>query len=103
VNVNTAARETLVAAVEGLDLGGAERIVQARQRKPIRDLAELQALTPGLTFDPTRVSVNSSHFRVAGRLRLEDRVLEERSLLVRRDNRVEVLRREKRSFAASSR
>lgn len=103
VNVNTAPRETLVAAVDGLDLGGAERIVQARQRKPIRDLAELQALTPGLNFDPARVSVNSSHFRVAGRLRLEDRVLEERSLLVRRDNRVEVLRREKRSFAASSR
>jgi hypothetical protein len=29
---------------------------------------------------------------------LEERLLEERSLLVRRDNRVEVLQREKQSF-----
>ena len=40
---------------------------------------------------------------IEGRLRLEDRVLEERSLLVRRDGRVDVLRREKRSFSASVR
>jgi general secretion pathway protein K len=38
-------------------------------------------------------------FLVAGRLRLEERVLEERSLLMRRDGRVDVLQREKRSFA----
>jgi general secretion pathway protein K len=47
--------------------------------------------------------VVSSYFEVSGRLRLEDRVLEERSLLVRRDNRVDVLRRERQSFTTAGR
>jgi general secretion pathway protein K len=52
-------------------------------------------------LDPARVAVGSSYFRVSGRLRLDDRLLEERSLLVRRDNRVDVLQREKQSFTAA--
>ena len=32
VNVNTASREVIAAAIEGLDLGGAERLVQRRMR-----------------------------------------------------------------------
>jgi len=51
-------------------------------------------------LDPQRVSVASTYFEVAGRLRLEERVVEERSLLVRRNNRVDVLRRERRSYSA---
>ena len=100
VNVNTASREVLAAVVPQLDLGGAERIVQQRQRQPFRSLAELQPLLPpGVNTDPQRLSVASQMFLVAGRLRLEERVLEERSLLMRRDGRVDVLQREKRSFA----
>ena len=45
------------------------------------------------------LAVASQLFHVAGRLRLEERVLEERSLLWRRDGRVDVLQRERRSFA----
>ena len=104
VNVNTAARETLLAAIDGLDLGGAQRLVLARQRKPFEKLDDLKAqLSPDLNPDPVRVSVGTAYFLVAGRLRLEERVLEERSLLVRRDGRVEVLRRERQSFAISPR
>jgi general secretion pathway protein K len=103
VNLNTAPREVLVAAVDNLDLGGAERLVQARQRRPFHNLGEAQAQAPGATFEAQRVGVDSAHFRVFGRLRLEERVLEERSLLVRRDNRVDVLQREKRSFTAPGR
>jgi general secretion pathway protein K len=100
VNVNTASREVLSAVIAQLDLGGAERIVQQRQRQPFRSLAELQPLLPsGVTADAARLAVSTQFFRVAGRLRLEERVLEERSLLIRRDGRVEVLQREKRSFA----
>jgi general secretion pathway protein K len=100
VNVNTASRVVLAAVVPQLDLGGAERIVQQRQRQPFRSLAELQPLLPpGVNADPQRLSVASQMFLVAGRLRLEERVLEERSLLMRRDGRVDVLQREKRSFA----
>ena len=100
VNANTAPREVLAAIIDGLDLGGAERLVQQRQREPFRDQAELSAQLPqtGVTADPARVSVTTQHFFVAGRLRLEDRVLEERSLLVRRNGNVDVLRRERASF-----
>jgi general secretion pathway protein K len=103
VNVNTAPREVLAAAIPQLDLGGAERIVQQRQRQPLRSLAELlPLLPPGQQPDPQRVAVSTQMFVVAGRLRLEERVLEERSLLLRRDGRVEVLQREKRSFALAA-
>jgi len=104
VNVNTAPREVLVAAIDGLDLGTAERLVQRRQRKPYATLEEVKAELPeGAVADVSRVSVGSSFFEVAGRLRLEERVLEERSLLERRGGDVVVLRRERRSFATGSR
>jgi len=100
VNANTASREVLMAAMDGLDLGSAERLVQTRQRKPFEGLDDVKAqLPPTLVLDPARVSVSSSFFLVEGRLRLEDRVLEERSLLERRgadrDFEVVVLRRER--------
>jgi general secretion pathway protein K len=104
VNLNTASREVIVAAIDGIDQGTAQRLVQSRQRKPFEKLEDAEALLPkGTALEPTRVSVGSSYFYVAGRLRLEDRVLEERSLLVRRDGRVDVLRRDKRSFSAPPR
>ena len=103
VNFNTAPRE-VIAAVLGLDLGGAERLVQARARKPFERLEDVYAqLPPATPQEPGRVGVSSGYFHVAGRLRLEERVLEERSLLARRDGRVEVLRRERRSFAWAQR
>jgi general secretion pathway protein K len=104
VNVNTAPREVLAAVVEQLDLGGAERIVQQRQRQPFRSLEALQPLLPpGLVPNPLRLAVASQHFHVAGRLRLEQRVLEERSLVQRRDGRVDVLQRDRHSFALPAR
>ncbi|MCM0607607.1 MAG: type II secretion system minor pseudopilin GspK [Ideonella sp. WA131b] len=104
VNVNTAPREVLAAVVEQLDLGGAERIVQQRQRQPFRSLEALQPLLPpGLAPNPLRLAVASQHFHVAGRLRLEQRVLEERSLVQRRDGRVDVLQRDRHSFALPAR
>ena len=103
VNLNTAPREVIFAAIDRIDLGSAQRLVQARQRKAFTQLASVESQLPGITLDPARVSVGSAYFRVSGRLRLEERVLEERSLLVRRDNRVDVLQREKHSFAASLR
>ena len=108
VNANTASREVLVAAIDGLDLGTAERLVQQRQRKPFATLEELKSqLGEGMTMEPACVSVRSRFFEVSGRLRLEDRVLEERSLLERRaggrGGDVTVLRRERRSFLAALR
>ncbi len=104
VNVNTASREALTAALDGVDLGTAERLVQSRQRKPFETLAEIEAQLPqGVRAEGSRISVGSSWFLVAGRLRLEERVLEERSLLQRDADRVNVRRRERVSFQLGAR
>jgi general secretion pathway protein K len=96
VNVNTAPREVLVAAIAGLDLATAERIVQARQRVPLKSIADLNALAPGLpSASLARLAVASNFFEVRGRLRLGDIVLEQRSLVQRRGLDVVVLQRER--------
>lgn len=103
VNANTAPREVLLAAIDGIDLGTAERLVLARQRKPFESLADIQALLPeGAKAEGSRIAVGSSWFLVSGRLRLEERVLEERSLLQREGDRVSVRRRERHSFTAAA-
>ncbi len=101
VNANTAPREVLLAAIDGIDLGTAERLVLARQRKPFDTLADVQALLPAdAKVEGARIGVSSAWFLVSGRLRLEERVLEERSLLQRDGDRVTVRRRERHSFTA---
>jgi general secretion pathway protein K len=90
VNLNTAGREVL-AAVLAVDAGTAERLMQARQQQAFERLEQVRALLPpGSPLESSRVSVGSQYFEVRGRLRLEDRVLEEASL-VRRRGTAEVL------------
>lgn len=94
VNLNTAPREVIAASIDGLDLGGAERLVQTRQRTPFKSLAEAQALLPSnLKMEESRVGVLSNFFEVRGRLRLDDRVMEELSLVERRGLDIVALQR----------
>ena len=96
VNVNTAPREVLVAAIDGLDLATAERIIQSRQRVPIKSRPDLKALAPSVPdASLERVTWGSAYFEVRGRLRLGDVVLEQRSLVHRRGLSVEVVQRER--------
>ena len=78
VNVNTAPREVLVAVTKGNDVA---TLLQVRQRTPFKTTAELKLKAPSL--DITGLDVRSSFFEVRGRLRLADRILEERSLVQR--------------------
>ena len=95
VNANTAAREVLAAVIKGLDLATAERLVQLRQRDPFKTLQAVEAQIPGLgPLNGQQVSVVSSYFEVRGRLRLDDRVLEQRSLVFRSGLDMQVLQRE---------
>jgi general secretion pathway protein K len=96
VNANTATREVLGAAT-GLDLATAERIVQSRQRVPLKSIQDLQALAPSLSASAAaHVGFKSDFFEVRGRLRLGDVVLEQRSLVQRFSNLdVKVLQRER--------
>jgi len=98
VNLNTAPREVIAAATQGLDLASAERLVQARQRNPFRALSDAQALlSASVALDPARVSTSSNYFEVRGSLRLGDRVLEERSLVQRRGIEVVAVYRQRLS------
>lgn len=90
INVNTATREVLSAAVENLDLATAERLVRTR---PFKREDDAQQQVPGLQLTQ-RIAVKSTYFEVRGRLRLEDRVLEQRSLIQRQGLEVRVIRRE---------
>jgi general secretion pathway protein K len=85
VNLNTASAQVLAAVIDKLDLGGAERLVQARQRNHFRSVQDAQnVIGANPLLNPTRVGVNSSFFELGGRLRLGDRILEERSMVQRR-------------------
>jgi general secretion pathway protein K len=96
VNLNTAPREVLAAVVGNLDLGSAERMTQSRQSNPFMKVEDAQVLLPhDAVLDANRVAVSSSFFEVRGRLRLGERVLEERSLIERRGLDMVVLDRER--------
>jgi general secretion pathway protein K len=96
VNLNTAPREVIAAVIAGLDLATAERVVQTRTRGPLRGVEEVTALLPdGVTLDTNRVNFASNFFEVRGRLRIDDRVLEERSLVQRRGVDIVPLSRER--------
>jgi len=98
VNLNTAPREVIAAVVEGMDLASADRLVQARQRTPFRNLTDAQNLLSGQPqLDPARVGVTTANFEVSGRLRLDDRIVEQHAWLVRRGLDVQVFAMEQRS------
>lgn len=104
VNVNTTSREVLAAVVKGLDLATAERLLQQRQRDPFKTLGAVEAQVPTLApLNPQQLSVLSSWFEVRGKLRLEDRVLEQRSLVERRGLDMLVVQRELVSSLEASR
>ena len=95
VNVNTASREVLVGAIEGLDLATAERVLQRRQSGAFKDLDAFKAQLGGLDISKAKLAVMSSFFEVRGSIRLQDRVLVERSLVQRLNGDVIVIRRER--------
>jgi general secretion pathway protein K len=98
VNVNTAPAEVIAAAVDGMSLGAAQRLVQERSRTVLKNLTDPSArgyfpADPATKLDG--VGVASRFFVVQGRLRLGERVLEERSLIERRQLDIVVLQRER--------
>lgn len=96
VNLNTAPREVIAALFDGVDLASAERLVQARKAQPLQNVTEAaQYLPAGIAIETHRAAVASSYFIVTGRLRLDERQLEQRSLVQRQGRNVTVLARER--------
>lgn len=88
VNINTAPREVIAAVVNGLALGGADRLVQRRTSKPFETMSEAEAQEPKLNGMTGRIDVKSSFFEVKARFRLGDLVQEEVALMQRQQNAV---------------
>ncbi|PTT80460.1 general secretion pathway protein GspK [Pelomonas sp. HMWF004] len=96
VNLNTAPREVIAALFDGMDLASAERLVQGRKGRPLQNTTEAKGFLPdAVDTGSGRASVDSSFFIVTGRLRLDERQLEQRSLIERQGNNMVVLVRER--------
>jgi len=93
VNANTASREVLAAVISNIDMGSAERVIQARAR-PFRNLADIStaAGVDSGSVTAANVSVQTSYFIVSGQVRLAGRILEQRSLLERNTSGVATVR-----------
>ena len=97
VNLNTASATVLYACIPPLDMALAQRLVSARQNAHFRSLADAAALI-GQTTSPlneTLHSVNTNFLEIQGRLRLDQTVIEERSVVQRDGLSVKTLWRER--------
>lgn len=97
LNLNTASPEALMASIPGLDLAQAQQLVRERERTPFTTLADAGKVMAdgGLRLSDQFHGTRSQFFEVRGRLRLDDTVIEERSLVERQDLNVTVRWRER--------
>ncbi|AVS69584.1 general secretion pathway protein GspK [Paracidovorax avenae] len=102
VNLNTASAQVLQASIEGLDMAGAQRLVQARESQHFKTTADAtRQLGGSLQIPPETHSTMSSYYEVRGRLRLGDTVVEERSLVYKAGSTARTLWRERGAFVRS--
>ena len=99
VNLNTASATVLYACLPSLDMAQAQQLVSIRQAAPFRTLAEASAQL-GRTAVPLNAqhSVNSRFFEVQGRLRLDQTVVEEHSVVQRDGIDVKTLWRDRGTY-----
>ena len=104
VNLNTASAVVLRSAIGGLDRATAERLLALRERRPFLSLQQVEQALPELApLDAQQVAVSSDHFEVLGRLRVADRLFEQRALVVRHGGRTTPVRSEHRTGVAGLR
>ena len=103
LNLNTASAEAIWASAEGLDMSDAQRIVQTRDAhyfKLVDEAAKLlsnQTLITGNLFD-----TSSSYFEIRGRMRIDQTIVEERSLVFKKRASVRTLWRVRGGFLRDS-
>ena len=97
VNLNTASATVLFACIPSLDMALAQRLVSARQTAPFRTLAAVTEQLGQLTvpLNEAQQSANSRFFEVQGRLRLDQNVVEEHSVVQRDGLEVKTLWRDR--------
>ncbi len=97
LNLNTAHVRTLAASVPGLDLALAQLLVTERERRPFIQMEDAPRILNNeeVQFSQQHHGTRSRFFEIRGRLRLDDAVVEERSLVIRDNLDVRVLWRER--------
>ena len=105
VNLNTASVTVLFACIPSLDMALAQRLVSARQTAPFRTLAAVTQQIGQLTvpLNEAQQSVNSRFFEVQGRLRLDQTVVEEHSVVQRDGLEVKTLWRDRGTSGSPTR
>lgn len=96
VNINTASATVIYANLEALDLAEAQRLVDARDKSYFRSVNDAGKLLGelGAALNEGRFSVASRYFEAHSRLKLEQRLVQERVTIQREKNDVKVLWRE---------
>lgn len=96
VNLNTASAVVLYASIPGLDMAQAQRLVSSRQLSHFRTLADAGKIVGDnkIQLNEAQFSVNSRFFEVRGRLRLDQSVVQETSVVQRDALDVKTLWRE---------
>ena len=88
VNANNATAPALVAAVDGLDAGSAQALLNRRPLIGWKDLTAFRATLPeNITADDGRVATQTRYFELRASVRLGDRERQERWLLESRSER----------------
>lgn len=101
VNLNTAPATVIYAAVDGIGMADAQRLVAQRSASHLRSLPDATALLgPEARTGDGVASISSRFFEVQGQLRLDQQVTVERSLVQRDNIRVQTLRRQRISAIA---
>jgi general secretion pathway protein K len=99
VNLNTADVDVLSAVIDGLDMAGAQKLLQLRQARHFRGLTDVtDQMGTQLTLNPDDHAIASRYFEVRGRLRLGASMVDERSLVYRQGSTVTTLWRERGAF-----
>lgn len=87
INLNTASAEVIAAAIDGLDLADAQRLVASRARNALGSIADAAQRLQRDGELGSHLAVTSRYFEVHGQLRMEGTLVHERSLLHRAGNR----------------
>ena len=97
VNLNTARVTVLHACIPTLDMAQAQRLAGSRQNEHFRTLLDAGKVAPEIAGELTDTlhSVNSRFFEVQGRLRMEQAVVDERSVVQREGLNVRTLWRDR--------
>ena len=101
VNLNTASAEVLYASGAADDLAAAQTLVAARQNTHFKNAKDALKLVSDGSDNPNTndFAIASRYIEVRGRLRLEQTIVEERSLVQRDGNTVKTLWRERGAIA----